>query len=86
MFVHKDKSLTKTIGISDAAYARLATMKKSGESFSDVILRMTGAHALLRLAGTMDAATAARYKRVIGHARRREDRQRESRNRRLWKE
>jgi predicted CopG family antitoxin len=77
--------VTKTIGLSDAAYGRLAAMKKPGESFSEVVLRVSGAHALVRLAGTMDARTAAGYKRAIEEARRREDRQRGARTRRLWR-
>jgi len=32
---------TKTISITDAAYARLAQEKRPGESFTDVILRLT---------------------------------------------
>jgi predicted CopG family antitoxin len=32
---------TRTISITDAAYARLAAEKRPGESFTDVILRLT---------------------------------------------
>jgi predicted CopG family antitoxin len=37
---------TKTISITDAAYARLAQEKREGESFTDVILRLTGRRSL----------------------------------------
>ena len=33
--------MTKVISLSDEAYADLKNMKKSGESFSDVVLRMS---------------------------------------------
>jgi predicted CopG family antitoxin len=33
---------TKTINIRDSAYEALLAKKRSGESFSDVILRITG--------------------------------------------
>ncbi len=40
----------KTISVSDEAYARLKAMKKPGESFSDVINRLTSRKRLSELA------------------------------------
>lgn len=44
---------TKNIAISDEAYERLKTLKKSGESFTDVIERITRTRDILELAGTL---------------------------------
>lgn len=65
--------MTKTIGLSDDAYDRLATLKEEGESFSDVVERLTGAPLLRRLVGTMDEDTARHYRSVVGEARDRQD-------------
>ena len=42
--------MTKPVQLSDEAYARLAAQKRPGESFSDVVLRLTGKGTLLDLA------------------------------------
>jgi len=39
----------RTITVTDAAYARLAAQKRAGESFTDVVLRLTGRRSLARL-------------------------------------
>jgi predicted CopG family antitoxin len=44
---------TKNIAISDEAYQMLKALKKSGESFTDVIERMTRRSTVLELAGIM---------------------------------
>jgi predicted CopG family antitoxin len=49
---------TRTINLSDAAYARLHALKKEGESFSDVVNRVTGKYALLDLVGILDDTEA----------------------------
>lgn len=77
------KPVTKTIGLSDGAYDRLATLKKDGESFSDVVERLTGAPLLRRLVGTMDEETARHYRSVIDEARDRQDADRRDRVDRL---
>lgn len=43
--------MTKPVQLSDEAYRRLRARKKSGESFSDVVLRMTGKESLAGLQG-----------------------------------
>lgn len=76
---------TRTIGLSEDAYQRLAALKQEGESFSELVRRLTGAHLLLRMAGTMDRETAAHYRRVIREGRRRENASRRRRVRRMAK-
>lgn len=44
---------TKTISLTDDAYHRLKKMKRPGESFSDVVQRLTGREDLMRFAGTI---------------------------------
>ena len=44
---------SKTISLSDAAYAALARAKRPDESFSDVVLRHFPRRSLLDLCGTM---------------------------------
>lgn len=45
---------SKTISVSDEAYARLRARKKPGESFSDTINRLTAMKRLSEIAGTFD--------------------------------
>lgn len=70
---------TKTIGLSDDAYDRLAAIKQDDESFSDVVRRLTGGPLLRRLAGTMDQETAEHYREAIHEARTRQDDERRRR-------
>lgn len=44
---------TKTINLSEDAYSRLKALKREGESFSDVVNRLTGKHAMLDLVGIL---------------------------------
>jgi predicted CopG family antitoxin len=44
---------TRTIAVTDDAYARLASQKREGESFTDVLLRLTARRSLEDLAATM---------------------------------
>lgn len=46
---------TKTISITEDAYHRLERLKDEGESFSDVIQRLSGGADLQRYAGTISA-------------------------------
>jgi len=45
---------SKTISVSDDAYARLKSRKKPGESFSDTINRLTERKRLSEIAGILD--------------------------------
>lgn len=71
--------MTKTVGLADDAYERLDALKREGESFSDVVRRLTGAPLLRRLAGTMDEDTAEHYRSAVRQARERQDEQRRDR-------
>ncbi|TLZ48514.1 MAG: hypothetical protein E6K18_08840 [Methanobacteriota archaeon] len=44
------------------AYARLHALKRNGESFSDVVDRLTGKFALLDLVGILDAGAAGKLR------------------------
>ncbi|MDG6996735.1 MAG: antitoxin VapB family protein [Nitrososphaerota archaeon] len=49
---------TKTISISDEAYSRLAARKRTNESFTDVINRLTERKSILELAGVLTSSEA----------------------------
>ncbi len=53
---------TKTINLTEGAYARLHSLKREGESFSDVVNRLTGKFALLDLVGILDEEAADRLR------------------------
>lgn len=53
---------TKAISLTEGAYARLQALKREGESFSDVVDRLTGKFALLDLVGILDEASARRLR------------------------
>ena len=53
---------TKNIAISDEAYQRLKALKKPGESFTEVIERMTRSRGILELVGTLSPRQAAQVK------------------------
>lgn len=64
----------RTVNLSEEAYARLAALKRGGESFSDVVNRLTGKYAILELRGILSRAGAARLraaKRDLGRRGRR---------------
>ena len=61
----------KTITITEDAYNHLATRKAPGESFSDVVLRITGGHSLLELAGILSKKEAEEVKHAIRAGRKR---------------
>lgn len=56
---------TRNISISDEAYQRLATLKLSGESFTDVINRLTRKKSILELAGVLQPQEANRLREVV---------------------
>lgn len=49
----------RTITVTGAAYERLAALKRPGESFTDVILRITGHRPIARLTELLSPAEAA---------------------------
>jgi predicted CopG family antitoxin len=49
--------MTKPVQLSDEAYRRLRARKKTGESFSDVVIRLTGSGSLSRIQGLRPPAS-----------------------------
>jgi predicted CopG family antitoxin len=49
----------RTITITSAAYERLAAMKRPGESFTDVVMHVTGKRSLRRLGELLSPAESA---------------------------
>lgn len=76
---------SKTITISEDAYLRLKRLKRPGESFTDVVQRLTGREDLMRFAGTISEEFAAELEEHIRKNRERIDREMAER-RRLWED
>lgn len=58
--------MTRMVQLSDEAYNRLNMLKRSGESFSDVVLRVTGgARTLMELRGLRSPAEIAAAERAL---------------------
>ncbi|MFH0836947.1 MAG: antitoxin VapB family protein [Candidatus Aenigmatarchaeota archaeon] len=62
--------MSKTLTVSEDAYERLASRKTNGESFSDVIKKLTGKSTLSDLIGIMSDKEAEEVSRNIGERRR----------------
>lgn len=62
---------TKTISITEEAYGRLADKKEKNESFSDVIIKITGRGSLLDLAGLLTEKEAEELEKSIKEIRKR---------------
>lgn len=60
---------TKNIAISEEAYQRLKALKKPGESFTEVIERMTRTRGVLDLAGVLSASQAKEVSERIRESR-----------------
>jgi predicted CopG family antitoxin len=60
---------TKNIAISEEAYQRLKALKKPGESFTEVIERMTRSRGVLELSGILSKQEAARVGEVVRETR-----------------
>jgi predicted CopG family antitoxin len=56
---------TKTIRLDDEAYERLASRKREGESFSDVVKRVAGERSLLEIAGILSDEGAETMRETI---------------------
>ena len=65
---------TKNIAISDEAYHMLKALKRSGESFTDVIERMTRKSSVLELAGVLSRGEVATVERHVKELRKRSSR------------
>jgi predicted CopG family antitoxin len=60
---------TKNIAISDEVYQRLKALKKPGESFTEVIERMTRSRGILELSGILSKHEASRAAEVVRETR-----------------
>lgn len=72
---------TRTISIGDEAYRRLSRMRRSGESFTDVILRLSGRGDLTRFAGAISPEFAEELRAASRSFRERIDREMKERRR-----
>lgn len=57
--------MTKVVQLSDEAYSRLRRLKRGGDSFSDVVLRLTGRGDLAALQGLRSAREIRAAERMI---------------------
>lgn len=71
---------TRTINVSEEAYERLLRLKREGESFTDVVNRLTGKFAILDLVGILSGKEADQLEADIADFRQRLD---ESHRRRI---
>lgn len=62
---------TKTISLTEDAYERLKRHKREGESFSDVVTRLTGEVTLSDYYGALDDETADDLERAVAARRER---------------
>lgn len=56
---------TKTISITTEAYERLVALKRTNESFSEIINNLTRKHSLLDLVGVLTHAEATALKKQL---------------------
>lgn len=60
---------SKTISITEEAYHRLRARKRRGESFTDVVLRLTERRPLTEFAGILDEETGRALAEAVEEAR-----------------
>ena len=60
---------TKTVSLSDDAYERLAAEKREGESFSDVVRRLTDCVSLSDFRGVLSDETADKIEEHVVQSR-----------------
>ena len=65
---------TKNIAISEEAYQRLKALKRPGESFTEVIERVTRSRGILDLAGLLSKAEAKEVEETVRQSRERSSR------------
>ena len=60
---------TKNFAISDEAYERLKSLKKPGESFTELIERMTKRQGVVDLAGLLTKSEGLKMKKTVSELR-----------------
>jgi predicted CopG family antitoxin len=60
---------TKNIAISDEAYERLKSLKRPGESFTELIERMTRSRSVVDLAGLLTKGEGLEVKKRVSELR-----------------
>lgn len=68
---------SRTLNVTDEAYAVLAAQKQPGESFTDVIKRLAGHRSLFEVVGVLDDAQAAKLAERVAAGRERAKRRRQ---------
>ena len=76
---------SRTLNVTEEAYEALKARKREGESFTDVILRLTGQRSFEELFGMFTPAQAEEFRRAAKGGRARSRRRRERQVRRLAK-
>lgn len=74
---------TKTISLADDAYERLKAEKQEGESFSDVVRRLTQDVNVSEFHGALSEDTASKLEAAITERRDRHDQRRKDRRDRI---
>lgn len=74
---------TKTISLSEDAYERLRAAKREGESFSDVVRRLTHGVRLTDYFGVLSESTANELEARIAESRREHNERRAERMKRI---
>lgn len=75
---------TKTISLADDAYERLLAAKREGESFSDVVRRLTSGANLSEYHGALSRETVEEIEQVILNRRDEHRTRRDERRQRHW--
>lgn len=63
--------MSKSIRLSEEAYARLAAHKRADETFSEVVMRLAGERSLLDLAGILSDEEARAVRDAVNERRER---------------
>ena len=77
---------TKNISITEEAYKRLASLRKGNESFSEIIVKVTGKARLKDFFGIMPGESGEKFERVILEGRKIHAKLHAERNKKLMKE
>jgi len=69
VYVHVHRNMgTRTISLADDAYERLKERKREGESFSDVVRRLTDTADLEKYHGVLSDETSERLEERVSEA------------------